>query len=119
MDIISIINLKGGVGKTISAVNIAHILATVHRRRVLLVDNDKQGNTTKFFCGDTAPPVNKSAAAPPAFVIGVDYGGGDDKGCVSVHCNKCNTVILSEPLISPCWSLAIPQQCPACNVGRL
>ncbi|MCX4265509.1 MAG: AAA family ATPase, partial [Firmicutes bacterium] len=49
MKTISIINLKGGVAKTISAANIAHILAAVHDRRVLLVDNDKQGNASKFF----------------------------------------------------------------------
>ena len=46
---ISIINLKGGVAKTLSAVNMAHILATVHSKRVLLVDNDKQGNASKMF----------------------------------------------------------------------
>ena len=46
---ISIINLKGGVGKTMSSINIAHILATVYKKRVLIIDNDKQGNTTKFF----------------------------------------------------------------------
>lgn len=46
---ISIINLKGGVAKTLSAVNIAHILATVHEKRVLLIDNDKQGNASKMF----------------------------------------------------------------------
>lgn len=45
----SIINLKGGVAKTISAVNIAHILAVVHNKRVLLIDNDKQGNASKMF----------------------------------------------------------------------
>jgi chromosome partitioning protein len=49
MKIISIINLKGGVAKTVSAINIAHVLAMVHGYRVLLVDNDKQGNTSKFF----------------------------------------------------------------------
>ncbi len=49
MKTISIINLKGGVAKTISAINIAHILAVVHNKRVLLVDNDKQGNATKMF----------------------------------------------------------------------
>lgn len=49
MKTISIINLKGGVAKTISAVNIAHILAVVHGKRVLLVDNDKQGNASKMF----------------------------------------------------------------------
>lgn len=48
MKIISIINLKGGVAKTISSINIAHILAAVHRKKVLLVDNDKQGNASKI-----------------------------------------------------------------------
>lgn len=49
MKTISVINLKGGVAKTISAANIAHILATRHGKRVLLVDNDKQGNASKMF----------------------------------------------------------------------
>lgn len=49
MKIISIINLKGGVGKTISSINFAHILATIHNKKVLVVDNDKQGNTSKLF----------------------------------------------------------------------
>ena len=44
MKILSINNLKGGVAKTTSSVNMAHILAAVHGYRVLLVDNDKQGN---------------------------------------------------------------------------
>ena len=48
MKTISIINLKGGVAKTISAINIAYVLAAVHGTRVLLIDNDKQGNTSKF-----------------------------------------------------------------------
>ena len=45
---LSIINLKGGVGKTISAVNMAYTL-TRENFRVLLIDNDKQGNASKFF----------------------------------------------------------------------
>ena len=43
MRVISIINLKGGVGKTFTAANMAHILNN-QGKRVLLVDNDKQGN---------------------------------------------------------------------------
>ena len=49
MRVIDIINLKGGVAKTISAINIAHVLAAIHHKRVLMIDNDKQGNTTKFW----------------------------------------------------------------------
>jgi len=49
MKVICVINLKGGVGKTISAINIAYILNATHGARVLLIDNDKQGNTSKFF----------------------------------------------------------------------
>ncbi|MCL1999688.1 MAG: ParA family protein [Turicibacter sp.] len=45
----NIINLKGGVGKTISAINIAYTLATKHNQRTLLIDNDKQANVSKFF----------------------------------------------------------------------
>lgn len=40
MRVISIINLKGGVGKTFTAANMAHILNN-QGKSVLLVDNDK------------------------------------------------------------------------------
>ena len=46
--VISIINLKGGVGKTFTAANMACIL-NGHGKSVLLVDNDKQGNLSKLF----------------------------------------------------------------------
>lgn len=49
MKTISIINLKGGVAKTVTAVSMVHILAHYHGERVLLVDNDKQGNASKTF----------------------------------------------------------------------
>lgn len=49
MKTISIITRKGGAGKTTTAVNMAHILATVHNFRVLLIDNDAEANTTVFF----------------------------------------------------------------------
>ena len=46
---VAFINLKGGTGKTVSAANVAHILAALHRKKVLLVDGDKQGNASRYF----------------------------------------------------------------------
>ena len=44
--ITSVINLKGGVGKTTITIALAHYLALEHRRRVLVVDLDPQTNAT-------------------------------------------------------------------------
>lgn len=49
MRTIAIMNLKGGVAKTTTTVNVAAILAHDHEKRVLVVDDDSQCNTTEFF----------------------------------------------------------------------
>src|SRR3712207_8620683 len=45
--VISMINVKGGVGKTTSCINIAGELAS-EGHKVLLIDNDSQGNLTQI-----------------------------------------------------------------------
>ncbi len=47
MKILSIVNIKGGVGKTASSVNIATSLGEVGKR-VLIVDADAQSNATQY-----------------------------------------------------------------------
>lgn len=60
MRVISIISLKGGVAKTTTSVNMAYILCRMGHR-VLLIDNDKQGNASKTF-GLYDPGDNKTVA---------------------------------------------------------
>lgn len=50
MKTIAIINMKGGCAKTTTTANMAYILAKDYGKRVLAIDNDKQGNLSKA-CG--------------------------------------------------------------------
>lgn len=52
MKVISFVNMKGGVGKTTLAVNVAYALAQLHRKQVLIVDADPQFNATQFLIDD-------------------------------------------------------------------
>lgn len=49
MKVLTVANLKGGVGKTVTTINTSYLLATEHARKVLLVDADQQGNCSQFF----------------------------------------------------------------------
>lgn len=56
MRTIAICNLKGGVAKTTTVVNLAAILARDLHRNVLVIDADSQGNATSFLGGDREQP---------------------------------------------------------------
>ncbi|HEV2495262.1 MAG TPA: ParA family protein [Terriglobia bacterium] len=48
MQVISFMNMKGGVGKTTLTVNVAYALARLHAKKVLVVDGDPQFNATQY-----------------------------------------------------------------------
>jgi len=50
--IISIINLKGGVGKTTTTVALAEMLSSEFRKKVLVIDLDPQTNATTMLIGE-------------------------------------------------------------------
>ncbi len=49
--IISLVNFKGGVGKTTLTVNLAACLAKEHDKKVLIVDLDPQSNSSIWLMG--------------------------------------------------------------------
>ncbi|MCR8561216.1 ParA family protein [Mucilaginibacter sp. BJC16-A38] len=49
--VITVINMKGGVGKTTLSVNISYILGRYHSKKILLVDIDPQFNATQYLVG--------------------------------------------------------------------
>lgn len=49
MEIIAVMSPKGGIGKTTTADTIAYILGEEHEKRVLVIDGDPQGDTSKTF----------------------------------------------------------------------
>lgn len=51
MRTIAVCNLKGGVAKTTTVINVAAVLAKDYKQQVLVIDADSQCNTTEFFGG--------------------------------------------------------------------
>lgn len=73
--VISMINMKGGVGKTTLLVNIAYELATTLNKKVLVVDMDPQFNATQMLLLrsseiDNYPEIEKSNQTIAGLLLG-------------------------------------------------
>ena len=96
----AIVNRKGGVGKTTTAVELAFILATSCKQRVLFVDADSQGNATSMMLASGQDPSGAGLAAAleypieyyPDIIWRTDYEGldiipaGEDLGDYEMSC---------------------------------
>ena len=71
MRTIAIMNVKGGVGKTVTTVNLATILAEFYNQRVLVIDADPQADTSAFL-GASDP---EQAGLPPLAALLAMYVG--------------------------------------------
>lgn len=49
MKTITILNLKGGTAKTVTAATMARCLSAEHGKETVLIDADQQGNLSQYF----------------------------------------------------------------------
>lgn len=77
MKIIAVMSPKGGVGKTTTADTIAYILGEEYGKRVLMIDGDPQGDTSKTF-GEYEPEgIGMSELLERHINVGGDYRTSD------------------------------------------
>jgi chromosome partitioning protein len=77
MKIIAVMSPKGGIGKTTTADSIAYILGEEHEKRVLVLDGDPQGDTSKTFGRYEPDGIGMSELLEHHVCVGGDYHTSD------------------------------------------
>lgn len=73
MKIIAVMSPKGGIGKTTTADSMAYILGEEHEKRVLVLDGDPQGDTSKTFGCYEPEGIGMSELLERHVCVGGDY----------------------------------------------
>lgn len=73
MKIIAVMSPKGGIGKTTTADSVAYILGEEHGKRVLVIDGDPQGDTSKTFGAYEPEGIGLSELLERHVNVGGDY----------------------------------------------
>lgn len=127
--VISLLNKKGGVGKTTVASNLAQVLGLIDKK-VLCIDNDEQHNLTASLGIKKLPPItladvyedirNLPNAVISTFIEGVDCIAGADKlAKVKVRRDGLQE-ILSNELIRQCgYDFVIIDNSPATDTKTI
>lgn len=77
MQTIAIMSPKGGIGKTTTADSIAYLLGEEEKKKVLLIDGDPQGDTSKTFGRFEAEGTGLSELLERHVLTGGDYHTSD------------------------------------------
>ena len=136
MKTISFINLKGGVGKTTISVNVAYAINhAVEDVKILFIDNDKQGNASRWLGADMdkgsitnimmgdakASEVIQHTRYPNIDIIPADIGLIEANSYLIKNPNLNQAIILREALkdVSDRYQLCIVDNPPDINVSVL
>lgn len=106
VQVIALMNMKGGVGKTTLAVNIGYSLAYFFGKKVLLVDVDPQFNATQSLIGNQAYLEHTNAERPTVLDIFLPNRPGAVRTLSGTASGGKNTSSLNEYLINVSSDLA-------------
>jgi len=95
MNIVAVLNMKGGVGKTTTTANLSHALARLSRR-VLAVDLDAQANLTSWIGSDDPPRAVLAHALKDANVVQLAIGPSRAPGVDLLYGSSATSVTEQE-----------------------